>query len=96
MKKQYGVDSMPETGENVAEDFRVSRADQDAFAVRSQDKAVAAQANGRLAKGNHPGDDPAAQGRPGGGFEADEHPRAGTTLETLAKPCRRRSGRAAR
>src|SRR5258707_8495492 len=50
MKKQYGVDSMPETGENVAEDFSVSRADQDAFAVRSQDKAVAAQANGRLAK----------------------------------------------
>src|SRR6187431_1996448 len=50
MKKQYGVDSMPETGENVAEDFAVSRADQDAFAVRSQDKAVAAQANGRLAK----------------------------------------------
>ncbi len=42
MKKQYGVDSMPETGENVAEDFSVSRADQDAFAVRSQDKAVAA------------------------------------------------------
>ncbi|TIW96452.1 beta-ketoacyl synthase N-terminal-like domain-containing protein, partial [Mesorhizobium sp.] len=50
MKKQYGVDSMPETGENVAEDFAVSRADQDAFAVRSQDKAVAAQASGRLAK----------------------------------------------
>src|SRR4249920_2612197 len=50
MKKQYGVDSMPETGENVAEDFSVSRADQDAFAVRSQNKAVAAQANGRLAK----------------------------------------------
>ncbi|TJW60740.1 MAG: 3-oxoadipyl-CoA thiolase, partial [Mesorhizobium sp.] len=41
MKKQYGVGSMPETGENVAEDFAVSRADQDAFAVRSQDKAVA-------------------------------------------------------
>ncbi|RUW64442.1 beta-ketoacyl synthase N-terminal-like domain-containing protein, partial [Mesorhizobium sp. M1E.F.Ca.ET.063.01.1.1] len=50
MKKQYGVDSMPETGENVAEDFSVSRADQDAFAVRSQDKAVAAQANGRLGR----------------------------------------------
>src|SRR3954451_20219819 len=41
MKKQYGVDSMPETGENVAEDFAISRAEQDAFAVRSQDKAVA-------------------------------------------------------
>ena len=50
MKKQYGVDSMPETGENVADDFGVSRADQDAFALRSQEKAVAAQANGRLAK----------------------------------------------
>ena len=50
MKKQYGINSMPETGENVAEDFSVSRADQDAFAVRSQNKAVAAQANGRLAK----------------------------------------------
>src|SRR3954451_11248724 len=49
MKKQYGVDSMPETAENVAADFQVSRADQDAFAVRSQEKAVAAQANGRLA-----------------------------------------------
>src|SRR5690606_871856 len=44
MKKQYGIDSMPETGENVAEQFKVSRADQDAFAVRSQAKAVAAQA----------------------------------------------------
>lgn len=50
MKKQYGIDSMPETAENVAEQFSVSRADQDAFAVRSQDKAVAAQANGRLAR----------------------------------------------
>src|SRR5690606_15487372 len=50
MKKQYGVDSMPETAENVAGDFAVSRADQDAFAVRSQDKAVAAQENGRLAQ----------------------------------------------
>ncbi|MGO4119228.1 3-oxoadipyl-CoA thiolase, partial [Rhizobium ruizarguesonis] len=50
MKKQYGVDSMPETGENVAEDYRVSREDQEAFAVRSQEKAAAAQANGRLAK----------------------------------------------
>ncbi|TIY08531.1 MAG: 3-oxoadipyl-CoA thiolase, partial [Mesorhizobium sp.] len=50
MQEQYGIDSMPETGENVAEEFAVSRADQDAFAVRSQDKAVTAQANGRLAK----------------------------------------------
>ncbi len=50
MKKQYGVDSMPETGDNVAIDFKVSREDQDAFAVRSQAKAAEAQANGRLAK----------------------------------------------
>ncbi len=50
MKKQYGVDSMPETGENVAADFSVSRADQDAFAVRSQIKAVAAQSSGRLGR----------------------------------------------
>ncbi|TPK78108.1 3-oxoadipyl-CoA thiolase [Mesorhizobium sp. B2-4-17] len=84
MKKLYGVDSMPETGENVAEDFSVSRVDQDAFAVRSQDKAVAAQANGRLAKEITPVTIPQGKG------DAiivvkDEHPRAGTTIETLAK-----------
>ncbi|TPI44188.1 3-oxoadipyl-CoA thiolase [Mesorhizobium sp. B3-1-6] len=84
MKKLYGVDSMPETGENVAEDFSVSRTDQDAFAVRSQDKAVAAQANGRLAKEIAPVTIPQRKG------DAiivvkDEHPRAGTTIETLAK-----------
>ncbi|NTE03857.1 3-oxoadipyl-CoA thiolase, partial [Agrobacterium tumefaciens] len=50
MKKHYGVDSMPETGDNVAIDFKVSREDQDAFAVRSQAKAAAAQENGRLDK----------------------------------------------
>jgi acetyl-CoA acyltransferase len=83
MKKQYGVDSMPETGENVAEDFKVSRADQDAFALRSQDKAAAAQANGRLAKEITP---VVIQQRKGDPVvvEKDEHPRA-TTLETLAK-----------
>ncbi|MBB2908181.1 acetyl-CoA acetyltransferase [Rhizobium sp. RAS22] len=48
MKAQYGVDSMPETGDNVAVDYQVSREDQDAFAVRSQQKAADAQANGRL------------------------------------------------
>jgi acetyl-CoA acyltransferase len=84
MKKQYGVDSMPETGENVAEDFAVSRADQDAFAVRSQEKAVAAQGNGRLAKEITP---VAIQQRKGDPLvvDIDEHPRAGTTVETLAK-----------
>ena len=84
MKKQYGVDSMPETGENVAEDFSVSRADQDAFAVRSQDKAVAAQANGRLAKEITPATIPQRKGD-AVVVSKDEHPRAGTTIETLAK-----------
>ncbi|QKC94279.1 3-oxoadipyl-CoA thiolase [Mesorhizobium sp. NZP2298] len=84
MKKQYGVDSMPETGENVAEDFAVSRADQDAFAVRSQDKAVAAQANGRLAKEITPVTIPQRKGD-AVVVSKDEHPRAGTTVETLAK-----------
>ncbi|MEM7424374.1 MAG: acetyl-CoA C-acyltransferase, partial [Pseudomonadota bacterium] len=50
LKQQYGIDSMPETAENVAEDFQVSRADQDGFACRSQEKAATAQQNGRLAK----------------------------------------------
>jgi acetyl-CoA acyltransferase len=84
MKKQYGIDSMPETGENVAEEFQVSRADQDAFAVRSQDKAVAAQANGRLAMEITPMTIPQRKGDPVVVVK-DEHPRAGTTVETLAR-----------
>ncbi|MGF7007221.1 3-oxoadipyl-CoA thiolase [Aminobacter sp. BE322] len=84
MKKQYGVDSMPETGENVAEDFSVSRADQDAFAVRSQNKAVAAQESGRLGKEITPVTIPQRKGDPIV-VAKDEHPRAGTTIETLAK-----------
>ncbi len=84
MKKQYGVDSMPETGENVAADYQVSRADQDAFAVRSQDKAVAAQASGRLAKEIAPVTIPQRKGDPVL-VAKDEHPRAGTTVEALAK-----------
>jgi len=84
MKRQYGVDSMPETGENVAAEFNVSRADQDAFAVRSQDKAVAAQANGRLAREIVPVEIAQRRGDPII-VSKDEHPRAGTTLETLAK-----------
>ncbi|MDC9811467.1 MULTISPECIES: 3-oxoadipyl-CoA thiolase [Rhizobium] len=83
MKKQYGVDSMPETGENVAEDYHVSREDQDAFAVRSQAKAAVAQANGRLAKEITPMIIPQRKGDPVV-VEKDEHPRA-TTIETLAK-----------
>ncbi|MDX8523552.1 3-oxoadipyl-CoA thiolase [Mesorhizobium sp. MSK_1335] len=84
MKKQYGVDSMPETGENVAEDFSVSRTDQDAFAVRSQDKAVAAQAGGRLAKEITPVSIPQKKGE-AIVVSKDEHPRAGTTVEALTK-----------
>ncbi|HWT56379.1 MAG TPA: 3-oxoadipyl-CoA thiolase [Rhizobium sp.] len=83
MKKQYGVDSMPETGENVAEDYKVSREDQDAFAVRSQAKAAAAQASGRLAKEIVAVTIPQRKGDPVI-VEKDEHPRA-TTIETLAK-----------
>ncbi len=83
MKKQYGVDSMPETGENVAEDFNVSRQDQDAFALRSQEKAAAAQANGRLAKEIVAVTISQRKGDPVG-VDKDEHPRA-TSLEALAK-----------
>lgn len=84
MKQQYGMDSMPETGENVAEEYAISRADQDAFAVRSQDKAVAAQASGRLAKEITPVTIPQRKGDPVV-VSKDEHPRAGTTIEALAK-----------
>jgi acetyl-CoA acyltransferase len=84
MKKQYGVDSMPETGENVAEEFKVSRADQDAFAARSQAKAVAAQQNGRLGKEITPVSIPQKKGD-AVVVDKDEHPRAGTTVEVLAK-----------
>jgi 3-oxoadipyl-CoA thiolase len=84
MKKLYGVDSMPETAQNVADEYQVSRADQDAFALRSQKRAAAAQAKGTLdaeivavemkdRKGNVT--------RVG----TDEHPRSDTTLEALAK-----------
>ena len=83
MKKQYGVDSMPETGENVAEDYKVSREDQDAFAVRSQAKAAAAQENGRLAKEITPVTIPQRKGEPVI-VGKDEHPRA-TSMEALAK-----------
>lgn len=83
MKKQYGVDSMPETGDNVAIDYKVSREDQDAFAVRSQAKAAAAQANGRLAKEIVSVSVPQRKGDPVI-VERDEHPRA-TSVEALAK-----------
>jgi acetyl-CoA acyltransferase len=83
MKAQYGIDSMPETGENVAEDFRISREDQDSFALRSQAKAAAAQKNGRLAREITPVSIPQRKGAPVV-VEHDEHPRE-TTLEALAR-----------
>jgi acetyl-CoA acyltransferase len=84
MKKLYGVDSMPETGENVAKDFGVSREDQDAFAYTSQMRAKAAQESGRLAKEIVPVSVPQRRGDPKV-VERDEHPRGDTTLEALAK-----------
>ena len=84
MKKAYGIDSMPETAENVAEQFNISRADQDAFALRSQQRAAAAQANGRLAKEIVAVEIPQRKG-PTKVVEHDEHPRGDTTLEQLAK-----------
>lgn len=83
MKAQYGIDSMPETAENVAEDYKVNRADQDAFALRSQEKAAAAQENGRLAQEIAPVVIPQRKGDPLV-VSRDEHPRA-TTLAALAK-----------
>jgi len=84
MKKQYGIDSMPETAENVAEDFKISREDQDAFAVRSQQRAARAQADGRFAKEIVPVTIPQRKGDPII-VDQDEHIRADTTLEALAK-----------
>ena len=83
MKALYGVDSMPETGDNVALDYGVSREDQDAFAVRSQQKAAAAQANGRLANEITPVSIPQRKGDPVI-VSRDEHPRE-TSVEALSK-----------
>src|SRR6267154_569044 len=84
MKQQYGVDAMPETGENVAEDYQIARADQDAFALRSQQRAGKAIAAGYFAQ------EIVAVEVPGGNagpilVDKDEHPRPETTLEGLAK-----------
>src|SRR6266851_2955190 len=84
MKAKYGVDSMPETAENVAADFKVSRADQDAFALRSQQRAAAAINDGRLAEEIVPVTIPQKKGNPLV-VDKDEHPRADTTLESLSK-----------
>src|SRR4029078_816751 len=84
MKSQYGVDSMPETGENVAEEFQVTRADQDAFAVRSQQRAGKAIASGYFAQEIVSVDVPGGKAGPVK-VDKDEHPRPDTTLEQLAK-----------
>ncbi|KIF57958.1 beta-ketoadipyl CoA thiolase [Pseudomonas fluorescens] len=83
MKAQYGVDAMPQTADNVADDYKVSRADQDAFALRSQQRTAAAQAAGYFAEeivevriAHKKGETVVSE---------DEHPRADTTIEALAK-----------
>ena len=83
MKQQYGVDSMPETAENVAEDYQISREDQDAFALRSQARAGRAQASGRLAREITPVTIPQRRGD-AIVVDTDEHPRPETTFEQLA------------
>ncbi|PXA98460.1 3-oxoadipyl-CoA thiolase [Nostoc sp. 3335mG] len=84
MDKLHGTDSMPETGENVAREFSVSRQSQDEFAVRSQERAVAAQKSGRLGREIIPVTIPQKKGDPVV-VDTDEHPRAGSTVETLGK-----------
>jgi 3-oxoadipyl-CoA thiolase len=93
MKEQYGVDSMPETAENVAEDFQVPRADQDAFAWRSQMRCKAAQESGFFAREIAPLEIAGRRGTVA--VDRDEHPRSDTTLEGLAKlrtPFRKQGG----
>jgi acetyl-CoA acetyltransferase family protein len=84
MKVRYGVDSMPETAEIVAEEFHISREDQDAFALRSQQRAAMAMRNGSLAQEIVPVSIPQKKGEPIL-FCTDEHPRADTSLAALAK-----------
>lgn len=94
MKAAYGVDSMPETAENVAQDFNVNRADQDAFAWRSQQRAGAAMASGRFAEEIVPVSIAQRKGNPII-VDKDEHPRPDTTMEALAKlgtPFRKEGG----
>ncbi|MBR9868986.1 MAG: 3-oxoadipyl-CoA thiolase [Oceanospirillales bacterium] len=84
MKAAYGVDSMPETAENVAEEFNISREDQDLFAFRSQQKTAAAMAKGLFREEIVPVVIPQRKGDPLV-VDTDEHPRASTTLEDLSK-----------
>jgi acetyl-CoA acyltransferase len=83
MRERYGIDSMPETGENVAAEFRISRADQDAFALRSQQRVGAAYARGFFAAELIPVEIAKPKGK-ALVVERDEHPRPETTLEQLA------------
>jgi acetyl-CoA acyltransferase len=84
LKARYGTDSMPETGENVAADYHISRADQDQFALRSQHRTAAAYARGFFAAELVPVEIPQRKGKPLV-VARDEHPRPETTLEQLAK-----------
>jgi 3-oxoadipyl-CoA thiolase len=83
LKAAYGDDTMPSTGENVAQEFQIGRDDQDAFALRSQERAAAAQASGRLAAEIVPVEIPQRKGDPLV-VDKDEHPRS-TSMEALAK-----------
>lgn len=84
LKELYGVESMPQTAENVAEQFNISRADQDAFALQSQQRTAAAQARGFFANEIVPVEVPQRRSDPIL-FAQDEHPRAATTLDNLSK-----------
>jgi 3-oxoadipyl-CoA thiolase len=85
IEAQYGIDSMPETAENLAEEFQIQREAQDAFALRSQQRAMAAQQSGFLAEEIVPVEVPTGKGGAPNLVEKDEHPRADTTLAGLAK-----------
>ncbi|MGE0240461.1 MAG: 3-oxoadipyl-CoA thiolase [Parvibaculaceae bacterium] len=84
IKAQYGIESMPETAENVAAEHQIARADQDAYAAQSQARAVKAQGNGRFAQEIVAVTIPQKKGE-ALKVAVDEHPRAGTTVETLAR-----------
>ncbi len=94
MAERYSTEAMGETAENVAERYEVSREDQDAFALRSHERAVAATAEGRFESQMIAVESPAANGRPAALVEHDEGPRADTTLEKLAslRPVFREAG----
>ena len=91
MQAQYGVESMPETAENIAQDYAISRADQDGFAVRSQQKAALAQANGRLSRETIAVAIPQRKGAPLT-VDRDEHPRATSMAALSALPTPFRAG----